>query len=133
MRFNRRTDYGVMLAEALRPSFKSGEFVALSHIAKERRLPRAFLEKLADALRRKGYLEARRGAAGGYRLARDPKHITLRELIDVFEEPTMMRCMQSFHPEKQCPLVEVCSTRAAWVRIEERVDRVFRSVTLDTL
>ena len=81
MRFSRKTDYGVLLAEALQQSFKSGDFISLSAISAEKRLPLAFIAKLAEGLRRAGLIESRRGRDGGYRLIRDPKTITLKLLI----------------------------------------------------
>ena len=133
MRFSRKIDYGLILMEALRTSFSEGSFIKLSGIATAHQLPLPFLQKLADTLRRKEYLQARRGQGGGYRLLKDPKKITLKEIMDIFEEPAMMRCMQSTHPEKYCPLARTCPTRKTWAQIEEKVNRIFCEVTIDTL
>ena len=133
MKFSRKTDYGVILLQSLRGTFRSRGYIPLSKIAREQKLPRFFIEKLGEKLRRAGYLEARRGAEGGYRLAKDPKKITLKELIDVFEEPEMMRCMRSPHPEKYCPFVGACPTRAGWLGIEKKVNKIFENVTIASL
>lgn len=133
MRFSRKTDYGVILVGELAPTFRSGSFRSLRGIAEKNHLPLSFLEKLAEHLRRAGFLEARRGQDGGYRLVKEPKKITLKELIDVFEEPKMMRCMHSPHPEKYCALVPHCPARKTWLAVEEKMNRVFEKVTLDTL
>ncbi len=133
MKFSRKTDYGVILLQSLRDTFRSRGYIPLSKIAREQKLPRFFIEKLGEKLRRSGYLEARRGAEGGYRLAKDPRKITLKELIDVFEEPEMMRCMRSPHPEKYCPFVGACPTRAGWLGIEKKVNKIFENVTIASL
>lgn len=133
MRFSRKTDYGIILVQSLRGTYPDGGYVSLSKISREQGLPLSFLEKLAEILRQNGYLSARRGPDGGYRLVKNPKDITLKELIDVFEEPEMMRCMKSNHPEKYCPFVEACPTRAGWLRIEKEVNTIFERVTIDTL
>lgn len=130
MRFSRKTDYGMILMGALRLSFRDGAFITLTRIARERRLPLAFLEKLAERLRKAGYLEAKRGAEGGYRLIRDPAATTLQELVEVFEESAVMRCMESARPDKQCPLVRICPTRKTWASVQEKIDAVLRGVTL---
>lgn len=132
MQFSRKTDYGLILLEALKPTYRSETYVSLQEVAERERLPYPFLEKIAAALRRSGVLEARKGVAGGYRLARDPKTITLKEVIDLFEEPPMMRCMRSPHPEKYCPLVPTCPTRAKWLEIEKKVNSIFEHVTVDS-
>ncbi|OGZ95451.1 MAG: hypothetical protein A2847_02420 [Candidatus Sungbacteria bacterium RIFCSPHIGHO2_01_FULL_50_25] len=133
MKFSRRTDYGIILAQALRSTFRDRSHIPISKIAQNQGLPLVFLEKLAERLRQAGYLEARRGSEGGYRLVKDPKKITLKELIDVFEEPEMMRCMKSPHPQKHCAFVALCPTRGKWLEIEKRVDLIFESVTVDAL
>ncbi len=133
MKFSRKTDYGIILMEELRTSFVSKEFVPLATVAKANSLPRVFLGKLAESLRRCGYLEAKRGSGGGYRMARDPQTITLKELIDVFEEPPMLRCMKSPDPKKHCSLADTCPTRKTWNGIDEKVNALFREVTLASL
>lgn len=133
MKISRKTDYGVILLQALTPSWAKGEFVALARVAKEHRLPLEFSEKLAGTLRRHGYLNAKRGAGGGYRLIRDPKTITLKELIDLFEEPKLMRCMHSPHPEQYCPLVPFCPSRRKWLEIDRAIQSIFEGVTLAEL
>jgi Rrf2 family protein len=133
MRFSRKTDYDIILVQSLQGTFQSGEYISLSRVSREHKLPFAFIEKLAEILRKNGFLEARRGPDGGYRLLKDPRTITLKELIDTFEESRMMRCMKSPHPEKYCPFVEACPTRAGWLRIEKKVNKIFETATLDTL
>lgn len=133
MKFSRRTDYGIILVQALRSTFKDRTHIPISKISREQGLPLVFLEKLAEALRKKGFLEARRGSEGGYRLARDPRKTTLKDLIGVFEEPEMMRCMKSPHPQKHCAFAADCPTREKWLEIEKRVDSIFESVTVDAL
>ena len=133
MRFSRKTDYGIILLQSLRETFSSGEYISLSRVAKEQEISLAFLEKLGERLRREGYLESHRGTRGGYRMLKDPKSVTLKELIRVFEESEMMRCMKSHRPDKACPLVAVCPTRRSWLEIEKRVNSIFESVTLDAI
>lgn len=130
MQFSRKTDYGLILLEALKPTYRSGGYVSLHAITENQHLPFAFLEKLAGALKRAGVLESRKGAGGGYRLIREPSSLTLAEVIKIFEEPPMMRCMRSPHPEKYCPLVPTCPTRRKWLDIEKKVSSIFEKVTV---
>ena len=133
MKLSRKTDYGVMLVSLLKKSFETSIFVSLEKIAKENKLPLPFLEKLAESLRLKKILESRRGRSGGYRLLRDPKKITLKELIDIFEEPLLMRCMKSNDPEKHCVYAAMCPTREVWSSVQDRIYKAFESVTVDAL
>lgn len=133
MQFSRKTDYGLILLGVLRPTFASGEHRTLTAVAAETRLPLPFLAKLAGRLRKHGVLDARKGVFGGYRLMRDPKTLALSEIITILEEPPMMRCLKSNHPEKHCPFAPVCPTQKTWRDIHGRINRVFESVTVAEL
>ncbi|HEV3483632.1 MAG TPA: Rrf2 family transcriptional regulator [Candidatus Acidoferrales bacterium] len=50
-------------------------------IAKGEGLPAPVLGKVLQELVRKGLLESRRGPGGGFRLARNPRLITLRDVV----------------------------------------------------
>ena len=52
-----------------------------TEIAKAEGLPAPVLGKVLQELVRKGLLESRRGPGGGFRLARNPELITLRDVV----------------------------------------------------
>ncbi len=79
----RRFDYAVILIEQLKKN--KGNFVEVRQVAQEFSLPRAYLGKIAQELKRAGWLEARRGAGGGYRLLKDPAGISVETLINFYE------------------------------------------------
>ena len=133
MQFSRKTDYALILLETLQPTFASGDFLSLRAVAEREHLPFPFLEKIAATLKKGKIVAARKGIDGGYKLIRDPKSLTLKEIIDIFEEPPMMRCMRSPHPERFCPLVPQCPTRSKWLDIEKEVNEIFGKATIAEL
>ena len=78
----KRFDYGLILIERLKKEPNS--FLDVRTIAKEHKIPAAYLEKIAQEFKRAGWLESRRGIGGGYRLA---KEISVAKLIQFFEKP----------------------------------------------
>jgi Rrf2 family protein len=66
---------------------KEGERLPLEEVARKAGASRKFLEQIACELRRAGLVEGRRGAAGGYRLIRDPKTLTIAEVLNAVEGP----------------------------------------------
>ena len=56
-------------------------------IAEEEALPAAYLEQLMMTLRKAGLVTATRGQHGGYELARDPRDISLAQIIEALEGP----------------------------------------------
>ncbi len=61
--------------------------VSLKSIATSQGLSENYLEQLMAPLRRAGIVKSVRGAQGGYMLARDPKDITIGEIITTVEGP----------------------------------------------
>src|ERR1700683_552140 len=84
MMFSTRAEYGVrVMVDLARRS--AAEPVPLAEIAAGEGLPLAYLEHLVARLRRAELIESRRGAHGGYLLARDPSQITMAEVVQALE------------------------------------------------
>jgi Rrf2 family protein len=66
-------------------SQKPGEPVKIANIARRQKIPQKFLELILAGLKQGGFVESRRGAEGGYLLARPPESITVGEVIRFVE------------------------------------------------
>ncbi len=66
---------------------KPGEPVKIADIAKRQNIPQKFLELILAGLKQAGFVESRRGAEGGYLLARAPEAITVGEVLRFVEGP----------------------------------------------
>lgn len=62
-----------------------GEPVKIAGIAKRQKIPQKFLELILASLKQGGFVESRRGADGGYLLARPPEDITVGSLMRFVE------------------------------------------------
>ena len=62
-----------------------GDFVDVGIVAQKFQLPKSYLEKVAQELKRGGWLESRRGAGGGYRLKKNPAVVSVGALINFYE------------------------------------------------
>lgn len=60
---------------------KPGEPVRIADIAKRQNIPQKFLELILASLKQGGFVESRRGAEGGYLLARPADRITIGEVM----------------------------------------------------
>jgi len=78
---SKRFDYGLILIERLKK--EPNEFLDVRTIAKEYKIPAAYLEKVAQEFKKAGWLESRRGREGGYRLIRET---SVSDLINFFEK-----------------------------------------------
>jgi len=64
-----------------------GEPVQIRAISERQAIPARYLEQIFQRLRRAGLVRSKRGPGGGYRLARAPEEITLREVVEAVEGP----------------------------------------------
>ncbi len=63
----------------------SGDPVRIADIARRQKIPQKFLELILAGLKQGGFVESRRGAEGGYLLARPPEAITVGEVLRFIE------------------------------------------------
>jgi Rrf2 family protein len=62
-----------------------GQPVKIADIARRQNIPQKFLELILASLKQGGFVESRRGAEGGYLLARAASLITIGEVYRFFE------------------------------------------------
>lgn len=109
--------------------------VSLGEVARVQGISQGYLEQVAVALRRAGLLNSRRGAAGGYVLARDPDVITVGDVIRVLEgEIVPMSCVTD-HDARALPCAREgqCTTRDVWLAVRMQLEKTLDSTTLADL
>jgi Rrf2 family protein len=65
-----------------------GEPVKIADIARRQHIPQKFLELILSGLKQAGFVESRRGAEGGYLMARPPESLTVGEVLRFIEGPS---------------------------------------------
>jgi Rrf2 family protein len=138
MMFSTKAEYGVRVMVDL--ARRGGaEPVALAEIAEAEGLPLAYLEHLVARLRRAGLVESRRGAHGGYLLAREPAEITMAEVVEALEgriapiecisssPDGTIRCVRESDP------AHICTTKVLWTRVRTAIVQTLQETTLAEL
>lgn len=69
----------------------AGEAIRIADIAKRQKIPQKFLELILSNLKQGGFVESRRGADGGYMLARAASQIFVGEVIRHVDGPSDRR------------------------------------------
>ena len=85
MKLSARTEYACLAMLHLAQEYDGGEPVQIRRIADEHGIPARFLVQILLQLKGASLVASTRGAAGGYRLARPPRDISLAEVIEVME------------------------------------------------
>src|SRR5918995_3650434 len=86
MRITAKADYALRAALELAAS-PDGEPIKGERLAESQGIPLQFLEHILLELKHAGLIQARRGARGGYWLARRPEQITVADVIRAVEGP----------------------------------------------
>ena len=138
MIFSTKSEYGVrVMVELARRG--DAEPVALAEIAEHEGLPLAYLEHLVARLRRVGLVESRRGAHGGYLLARPPAQITMAEVVEALEgRIAPIECFSStpdgtIHCVREFDAERVCTTKILWTRVRAAILDTLQETTLAEL
>ena len=85
MKVSAKTEYACVAMLELAAQYGSGEPVRIRRIAERHDVPQRFLVQILLQLKGVGLVASVRGAAGGYRLLRDPDEITLGHVMDVID------------------------------------------------
>ena len=130
MRISARADYAVRaalgLARADQAQLRSSE-----NLAAEQSIPANFLEGILTALRRAGIVESRRGAGGGYRLARAASEISVADVIRAVEGPLVF--VRDSRPTALEYPAESGDLLALWVALRAGVRRVLDDTSLQNV
>ncbi len=122
-------DYGVIVATHL--AADPQRQLTAGAVADEVRLPRATVAKILKALAHAGLVSATRGAAGGYRLARDARMISVAEVVAAIDGSIgLTQC--SVHVA-DCARTDYCPTRPHWTAINRAVEEALAAVSLDAM
>jgi Rrf2 family cysteine metabolism transcriptional repressor len=136
MMFSTKAEYGVRVMAHLAKSDDAGP-ISLSTIAEAEGLPLAYLEHLVQRLRKADLVESRRGAHGGYTLARPPAAISMAEVVAALEgDIAPIECITAdADGVLTCARegAEPCPTKLLWTRVQGSIVRTLNEMTLDDL
>jgi FeS assembly SUF system regulator len=118
-------DYGVIIATHL--AAHSERQMTAAVLANETSLPRATVAKILKILAHAGIVAGARGAAGGYRLARDAGQISVVQVVSAIDGSVgVTQC--TIHDD--CKRSAFCATRPHWHRINMAVSAALGAITL---
>jgi len=118
MQITRQADYAVRAVLYL-ARMEPNQRAATSQVAQEQHIPPSFLAKIISQLSIAGLLHTSRGARGGVTLAREPKDVTLLEVIEAIDGPIMLN--ECVAENSICTFDEECPLRPVWCEAQEEL------------
>ncbi|MEJ2211122.1 MAG: Rrf2 family transcriptional regulator [Anaerolineae bacterium] len=132
MRVSARELYGLRAMGAFARHFGQGP-LSLAEVARTQGISQPYLEQIAIDLRRAGLLRSRRGAQGGYYLARAPETTTAGDVIRALEGAILpVQCMDE-EKCQPCAREDECTARGIWEEVRDRLVETLDAITLADL
>lgn len=126
LRISKLTDYGTVVLACL--ASRSGHVCSAAEVADATGIALPTVSKLLKSLGKAGIVVSKRGANGGYELARPPRHISAADVIDALEGPlSITEC--SSH-DSHCDFEHVCTVGGSWQRINLAIRHALEEVSL---
>lgn len=138
MRVTKWGECGILCSLYLAQRYGDGTVGALE-IAENQGLDVQYTQQILQRLRRGGVIESERGPRGGYRLARAPREISLKDILYATEGDTFqIICEHSpIHPnpenDSQCSTRENCGLHKVWQDLRSAIDQILEQRTLHDL
>ena len=107
--------------------------IKTAQIAEAQSIPQRFLEIILNRLKHSGIVTAKRGYQGGYQLNHAPHEVSVEDVfksMENFEEPTV--CVSCIS-KADCPQYGKCAFLPFWNEMQEAIDNICRTTTMQTL
>ncbi|HEY9845667.1 MAG TPA: Rrf2 family transcriptional regulator [Candidatus Caenarcaniphilales bacterium] len=129
MELSCKSEYALLALLELAVCYQDNEPLQIRQIAVRQNIPDRYLEQLLASLRRCGIVRSQRGAKGGYLLAREPRKISILEVVDCLEGLESQSSEKSFATET----IEKTVVRDAWRSAHQAANSVLQGCTLQDL
>lgn len=127
MKLSRESEYGLAGLVYLARQ-RPGTVLAVKAVAAAEKLPATFLAKTFSRLARHGILRSHRGRRRGYELARGPREISVREVLEGIDGPDLF--MHCIFWSKGCSEERPCALHQSWRVIRPQVKELLSGMTL---
>ena len=132
MRVSAKGEYALRAVHYLSLNYDKG-MIRIEDIAEKQKIPRKFLELILLKLKNAGYLGSKRGAKGGYFLAKPPESINIAEIMRAMEIPlTPIFCVDDKN-RRFCEKKGDCDLIWLWRDIKDKVEEILENTSFEDL
>ena len=127
MKLSSKTHYGLIACHILGRNYPE-QTVSASTLESKISVSGKYLEKIMRILSKRNIVSANRGASGGYYLARDPKDISVGEIVRALEDD--MEIIECVKEDGKC---KCCPSSMVWKKLYEGINGILDSITLEQM
>jgi len=126
----RNADYALRALVELARIGKS-ERRSVRNLSQETAVPEIFLRKILQKMAAADLVSSVRGPDGGYSLKKDPRSISLLDIIEGAQGKLAIN--KCFVDGPGCPRQKICDLKDRFVAVQEEMVSLLKGVTLDAL
>lgn len=129
MKISTKGRYGLRAMVDLAVNSSGEEPIPLKSIADRQRLSERYLEQIFSALKKNGIVNSIKGPQGGYVISKDIQEILVGDILRALEGNLHIVNSEDIIDDK----IEECIKNNIWNKLNESIDRVVDSITLEDL
>src|SRR5690349_19328473 len=128
MKLSLRGEYTLRALVVLGLNYSDG-VLPIQTISRDQNIPKRFLEQILNDLKSGGFLESKRGVAGGYRLASPPHTVNLANVIRHVEGALApVSCVsERFYRKCSCPNEAKCGIRSVMKEVRDAIVKILEN------
>lgn len=108
--------------------------VNTKEIAEEHKIPVELLAKVLQTLAKAQIIESHHnGPKGGYVLGRDPKDITIAQVLEVIEGPLGITDCSHEKEQGPCDQLERCNIRTPLLKVQGSIHQLLNSMSIEDM
>ena len=137
LKLSKKADYGLMalqyMASVQFSDLKQPRVVNTKEIAEEHHIPVELLAKVLQALAKQDIIESHNGPKGGYILGREPKSITIAQVLEAIEGPLGIADCYHEKDHAPCEQLEHCNIRTPLRKVQDSIYQLLSSMTIEDM
>ena len=103
----------------------------MKEIAQSQQISEKYISRLILQLNEAGLITSFRGAKGGLKLTKQPKEISLLEIVETMEG--RLSVVECVFDKEFCPKSEDCSACKLWTSLNKKIRKQMEEITLKDL
>mgnify|MGYP000945820105 CR=1 FL=1 len=131
MRISAKGRYGLAAAVNMAENYNSGECITVISISEKLGISKIYLEQVFSLLKRGGIVNSVKGAQGGYQLARNPRNITVLDVLSAVETSLFEPAEESV--KDKAPEIDAAMRAAVFDALDAAVRNTLEKITLADL
>lgn len=128
LKITKITDYAVVVLCCLVK--QKANILNTTEIAKQVNIQVPTVSKVLKILVKSGLVESYRGSDGGYSLLKDPKEISISQIIEILEGPIALTSCATNETASSCEFINSCQLSRPWQKINYNINNMLQKISL---